>query len=145
MKWMCSRCGKESENKRGWTFLAKAGTLCEDCSADLEEFLNGAPIIKWNPVKVRPITEKEREELREHGYRDDQIEEVTCLDGFIPEDSQEILISWKSSGGERYVEKDEAVSDGLDSWLKSGYDWKGVEAWAAMPEPYENKEGSGEE
>lgn len=127
----CVRCGKPFES-----IPLRLIDLCDDCASDLEEFLSGAPIIKWNPVKVRPLTEEEKEELRDYGYRDYHIEEVTCLDGFVPEDGQEILISLKGSSGKRYVEGDTAICEWTDSWLDSGRDWKEVEAWAEYPEPY---------
>lgn len=126
----CKRCGKS---------VPLIADLCEDCGADLEEFMQGAPILKWNPVKVRELTREERLELIDRGYTPElAMGEHTMLDGFIPDDGQEILITVKGSHGKSWVEYDTACSDDGDSWLDSGRDWEDVTAWA-VPEPYKGE------
>ena len=104
--------------------------------------MQGAAVLKWNPVKVRELTDEERAKLIDEGYDPEEIEEVTMLDGFTPEDGQEILTRYRVSiSGRLYVEHDEAVKDGDDNWLDSGRGWENVTAWAAMPEPYKERSG----
>lgn len=148
---ICDRCGAPLPPAERAGFKPQDGQirvngaeLCGECAAEFEEFMQGAAVLKWNPVKVREITDEERAELIDEGYSPEEIEEVTMLDGFTPEDGQEILTTYKASiSGRLYVEHDEAVKDGDDNWLDSGRGWENVTAWAAWPEPY--KERSGQE
>lgn len=148
MEEKCERCGAplppmEARNRFG-RIRVNGAKLCGECAADFEEFMQGAPVIKWNPIKVREITDEDRAELIDMGYTQEQVEELTMLEGFTPEDGQEILITCKASTGRLYVEYDEAVRDGDDSWLDSGRDWEDVTAWAAKPEPYQGEGGAEE-
>lgn len=135
---ICDRCGKRvGEGQRTLNGIE----ICGECAADFEEFMQGAAVLKWNPIKVKEITDEERDEMIENGYTPEQLEELTMLDGFTPEDGQEILITCKARSGRLFVEYDEAVSDGDgDCWLDSGRDWEDVTAWAAKPKPYEERE-----
>lgn len=140
MNKRCIRCGKDET----FRIIDEQYRLCADCYQDFVEFLQGAPVLKWNPVKVRKMTDEERAELIDGGYDPEDIEEVTMIEGFTPEDGQEILITYKGSiSGRLYVEHDEAVSDGEDNWLDSGRGWENVTAWAAMPEAYKPEEDGG--
>lgn len=147
---ICDRCGAplppiaRGEEPQDGRIRVNGAELCGECAAEFEEFMQGAAVLKWNPVKVREITDEERDELIDEGYDPGEIDEVTMLDGFAPEDGQEILITYKARlSGRLYVEHDEAVVDSAgtlnDSWLDSGRDWEDVTAWAAMPEPYKAK------
>lgn len=145
---ICDRCGTQlppimrGEEPQDGRIRVNGAELCGECAAELEEFMQGAAVLKWNPVKVREITEEERANLIDEGYSPEEVEEVTMLDCFTPEDGQEILITYKSRiSGRLYVEHDEAVKDEHDSWLDSGRDWEDVTAWAAMPEPYKERSG----
>lgn len=146
---ICDRCGAplptiaRGEDPQDGRIRVNGAELCGECAAEFEEFMQGAAVLKWNPVKVREITDEERDELIENGYRAEEAEEFTMLDGFTPEDGEEILITVKGVSGKSRVEHDEAVTDSVgslnDSWLDSGRDWEDVTAWAAMPEPYKAK------
>lgn len=143
---ICDRCGTQlppitrGEEPQDGRKKVNGKELCGDCAAEFEEFMQGAAVLKWNPVKVRKLTDEERGELIDEGYGPEEIDEVTKLDGFTPEDGQEILTTYKARiSGRLYVEHDEAVSDGDDNWLDSGRSWEDVTAWAAMPEPYKAK------
>lgn len=150
IKKICDRCGAElpllarGEISQDGRTKVKGMELCGDCAAEFEEFMQGSPVLKWNPVKVRKLTDEERWGLIDEGYDPEEIEEVTMLDGFTPEDGQEILITYKASiSGRLYVDYDEAISDGEDNWLDSGRGWENVTAWAAMPEAYKPEEDGG--
>lgn len=146
---ICDRCGAplppiaRGEDPQDGRIRVNGAELCGECAAEFEEFMQGAAVLKWNPVKVREITDEERAELIDEGYNPEEIEEVTMLDGFTPEDGQEILTTVKGTGGKSRVEHDEAVVDRVgslnDNWLDSGRDWEDVTAWADMPEPYKAK------
>lgn len=146
---ICDRCGAPLPPAERAGFKPQDGRirvngaeLCGECAAEFEEFMNGGAVLKWNPVKVRKLTDEEQAKLIDEGYDPEEIEEVTMLDGFTPEDGQEILITYKARiSGRLYVEHDEAVKDGDDNWLDSGRGWEDVTAWAAMPEPYKERSG----
>ena len=151
---ICDRCGAplppiaRGEEAQDGRIKVNGAELCGECAAEFEEFMQGAAVLKWNPIKVREITDEERAELIDEGYTPEQVEELTMLEGFTPEDGEEILISVRGSRGKDHVEHDEAVTDSVgslnDTWLDSGRDWEDVTAWAAMPEPYQ-EEGGAEE
>lgn len=148
---ICDRCGAplppiaRGEDPQDGRIRVNGAELCGECAAEFEEFMQGAAVLKWNPIKVREMTDEERGELIENGYSAEQISELTMLDGFTPENGEEILISVRGSRGKDHVEHDEAVTDCVgslnDSWLDSGRDWEDVTAWAAMPEPYKERSG----
>lgn len=145
---ICDRCRAplptiaRGEDPQDGRIRVNGAELCGECAAEFEEFMQGAAVLKWNPVKVRKLTDEERAKLIDEGYDPEEIEEVTMLDGFTPEDGQEILTTYKASiSGRLYVEHDEAVKDGDDNWLDSGRGWENVTAWAAMPEPYKERSG----
>lgn len=149
---ICDRCGAQlpplarGEFPQDGRIRVNGAELCGECAAKFEEFMQGAPVLKWNPVKVRELTDEERKELIDEGYNPEQVEEVTMLDGFTPEDGQEILITYKTRfSGRLYVEHDEAVKDDHDCWLDSGRDWEDVTGWASMPEPFIPDEEEAEE
>ena len=89
----CERCGKNITHKPH-TIAEDVLGICSECAGDLDEFMNGAPILKWNPVKVRPITEEEKAEQIELGADPDALD--GWIEGLTPEEGQEVLISFKN-------------------------------------------------
>lgn len=136
----CRRCRKEIwiewGTRSSMTRAAAVLGICKDCAEELRAWMNGGAVLEWHPVKVRELTDEDREELTELGYRPDQIEEVTYLDGILPEDGQEILITCKGYNGRPVVCNDTATVDGRDYWLDSGRDWEDVTGWARWPDPF---------
>jgi len=91
---------------------------------------------KWIPLKTRPMTEEETEHYFE--YTDMRIDDTyTILDCPLPDDGQEVLISW---GGMVCV--DAFVRDN-DGCYFEGVDIDDVDAWMPLPEPYEQQEMEG--
>lgn len=88
---------------------------------------------EWTPLKTRPMTDEEREHYREWS----DIEGAMIFDCQLPEDGQEVLISY---GG--YVCVDTFCKD--DGCYFEGVDIDDVEAWMPLPEPYKAEKG-GEE
>lgn len=136
MNRKCIRCGKDIP--KGFIIFTPY-ELCQDCVNDLDEFLQGAPVLKWNPIKFRDMTEEERAELEDIGI---DTTARTITESTMPEDGQEVLVTLKD--GRMY--HDTAYNDNLGYYLDSGIDWEDdVIAWAA-PEPYKpEKEGGSED
>ena len=80
---------------------------------------------KWIPMTARPMTEEEREHYREWS----DVDEAMIFDCELPEDGQEVLVSY---GG--YVCVDTFCKD--DGCYFEGVDIDDVDAWMPLPEPY---------
>lgn len=135
MERKCVRCGRDLH---GFICFAPV-ELCPECLGDFTEFLMGAPIIKWNPIKTKEMTP---EDLAAIGFPN-ATESATLIDGFEPEDGQHILISGHFSDGDAVVST-VAIRDDMSGWFTSlGLGWEDVTAWAAIPEPYKPEEDGG--
>lgn len=94
----------------------------------------------WIPITYRLMTEEEeKERCAKLGVEDGSLEDwekriFTCQ---LPDDGQEILISWC-----RYVKEDTCVWDEYGCGLEDNGDWDGVDAWMPKPEPYDPEGGS---
>lgn len=85
---------------------------------------------QWIPFKLRPLTEEEREEHPEWDC---------ILDCKLPDDGQEILVTYDING-RRGVWYDEFCSDD-GSYLDSGKEiGEEVIAWMPLPEPWRGEE-----
>ena len=80
---------------------------------------------KWIPLTKRPMTDEEREYYREWS----DINGAMIFDCPLPEDGQEVLVSY---GG--YVMVDTFCKD--DGCYFEGVDIDDVQAWMPLPEPY---------
>ena len=89
---------------------------------------------EWIPVKYRPMTAEERKRFEEeytYGYELED-DEAIMFDCKMPEDGQEILVSYRYG----YVDKDICQYDGEFYGLEGNGDWEGITAWMPLPEPY---------
>ena len=134
-KRACPRCGAERTD-----YLRYFGLdLCESCQMDFEEFMMGAPVIKWNPIKTKEMTP---EDLAAIGFPNEE-GSATLIDGLEPEDGQTVLISGHFSDGDAVVST-VAYRDNPVGWVTSlGLGWEDITAWAAIPEPYKPEEDGG--
>ena len=90
--------------------------------------------LTWNPVKTRPMDSEEREYWSDHfGYPLDD-EDACIFDCKMPEDGQEILVSFST-----FVSMDKCEIDDGCYGLEENGDWDGITAWMPIPKPY--KEG----
>lgn len=91
----------------------------------------------WIPVKTRPLTD---EELRFYydQYGNDNIPEY-MLDCPLPEDGQEILITFQMKDGKRCVANDICACDEWGYYLENYNDFGCVIAWMPLPEPYKQE------
>lgn len=95
------------------------------------ENLPSADVQKWIQIKTRPMDDEERDYYEEHyGFRpyDDEV----MFDCMMPDDGQEILVSFKSG----FVSTDICDSDGGFIGLEGNGDWDGITAWMPFPKAY---------
>lgn len=84
---------------------------------------------RWIPLTTRPMTEEETEHYFE--YMDMRIDDTyTILDCPLPDDGQEVLVSWGGNVG-----NDVFVRDNEGCYFE-GVDIDDVDAWMPLPEPY---------
>lgn len=94
------------------------------------------PEPRWIPVKTRPMTEEERQEWSEALDYDIEYEDAVIFDCKMPEDGQEILVSYR-----KWINMDKCEIDDGVYGLEGMGDWGDVIAWMPLPEPYrEEKE-----
>ena len=104
-----------------------------DTAVRLIEVLPSAQ--QWIPVKYRPMDEEEREYWSEQFGYDIEYEDAVMFDCRMPDDGQEILVSYR--GG--WVSTDICEVDGGLYGLEGNGDWDGVTAWMPLPEPYKEE------
>ena len=80
----------------------------------------------WIPITTRPLTDEEKEL-----FADNEIDFTTMLNCPLPEDGDEVLISY---GGTVMV--DIFVKDGDGCYFEQA-DIDDVDAWMPLPKPYE--------
>lgn len=84
---------------------------------------------RWIPLTKRPMTDEEIEHYFE--YTDMRIDDTyTILDCSLPDDGQEVLISWGGNVG-----NDVFIQDNEGCYFE-GVDIDEVDAWMPLPEPY---------
>ena len=81
----------------------------------------------WTPFQVRELTDEEREKHPDWGW---------ILDGDVPEDGQEILVSRGN-----WVTTDTFLDDG-ECYLDGGWEIEEGMAWMPLPSPYQPEEES---
>ncbi|MBR3280127.1 MAG: hypothetical protein IKG01_14680 [Lachnospiraceae bacterium] len=89
------------------------------------------PEQKWIPVKFRPMDSEEREYWEEQFGEELADEDAVMFDCSMPEDGQEILVSYR-----KWISMDKCEIDGGCYGLEGNGDWDGVIAWQPLPEPY---------
>ena len=98
---------------------------------DVIKNLPSAEQERWIPVKYRPMDEEERAYWSEHLGYDIECEDARLFDCKMPDDGQEILVSFR-----KFVSKDKCEVDCGCYGLEGNGDWDGVTAWMPLPEPY---------
>lgn len=92
-----------------------------------------SPQPRWIPLTKRPMTDEEIEHYFE--YTDMRIDDTyTILDCPLPDDGQEVLISWGGNVG-----NDVFIQDNEGCYFE-GVDIDEVDAWMPLPEPYREVE-----
>ena len=93
---------------------------------DLVEFLSRLP--KWIPIKTRPMTEEEKEEIgHEYAY---------IYDCPLPDDGQDVLVT-DCCGN---VEVDTFCRDYEGFYFECNCDDGEVTAWMPLPKPYKESD-----
>lgn len=87
---------------------------------------------KWIPIKIRPLTEKEKEEYADLGYSEDSISFM--YDCPLPEDGKEVLITTRYDD----VRTDTFYRD-EGCYFETYCDDDDVKAWMPLPQPYKGE------
>ena len=98
----------------------------------LDELPSVRPEPKWIPVKFRPMDSEEREYWEEQFGGELADEDAVMFDCPMPEDGQEILVSYR-----KWIGMDKCEIDCGCYGLEGNGDWDGVIAWMPLPKPYE--------
>ena len=94
---------------------------------DAADALEKLQKFQWIPVKVRPTTEEDGFDMKQY---------PSFLDFPMPDEGQEILVSFGD-----VVDKDTNMTDdGVSYYLDGWGDWEYVDAWMPLPEPYKGVE-----
>lgn len=90
---------------------------------------------QWIPIKTRPMDEEEREYWEDHFGYELADEDAVLFDCKMPDDGQEILVSYR-----KWISMDKCEVDDGCYGLEGNGDWDGVIAWMPVPEPYKGVE-----
>lgn len=96
-----------------------------------QETISEKKVGDWIPVKMRPMNEKERAEWSEKLGYDIEYEDAVIFDCPMPEDGQEILVSYR-----KWMSMDKCEIDDGCYGLEGNGDWEDVIAWMPLPEPW---------
>lgn len=107
--------------------------------SELEDIIERMPTVdaipQWIPVKFRPMDSEEREYWEEQFGEKLADEDAVMFDCPMPEDGQEILVSYR-----KWICMDKCEIDGGCYGLEGNGDWEDIIAWMQLPTPYERKE-----
>lgn len=94
--------------------------------------------IEWHPLVTRPLTD---EELRYYydTFGSENIPDY-MITGPMPEDGEEILVTYQTKNGEPRVTTDTCACDEWGYYLEKFEDFDAVIAWASLPEAYRPEE-----
>lgn len=97
----------------------------------LKRLPSAQPEPKWIPVKMRPMDSEEREYWEDQFGEKLEDEDAVMFDCQMPEDGQEILVSYR-----KWISMDKCEIDGGCYGLEGNGDWEDVIAWMPLPKPY---------
>ena len=103
----------------------------------LEKMPSAQPEPQWIPVKFRPMDSEEREYWEDYFGYELPDEDAVLFDCQMPDDGQEILVSYR-----KWIGMDKCEIDCGCYGLEGNGDWEDVIAWMPAPFPYEGKEKS---
>lgn len=101
----------------------------------LKEVPSVQPEQHWIPVKYRKMDEEERQYWSEQLGYDVEYEDAIMFDCKMPDDGQEILVSYR-----KWISMDKCEIDCGCYGLEENGDWDGVTAWMSLPEPWRGEE-----
>ena len=94
---------------------------------------------QWIPVTTRPMDEEERKQFSEVLGFDVEYADPVIFECEMPDDGQEILVSYNG-----YIGMDKCeVDDDCYYGLEGNGDWYGVTAWMPLPKPYQEGADNG--
>lgn len=95
------------------------------------------PVMKWIPIKTRPMDEEERAEWSERLGYDIEGEDALIYVSQPPDDGQEVLIC--SRYGTVRIDRFENDPD-YGCFFEEKGDMDGIVAWMPLPEPWRGEE-----
>lgn len=112
-------------------YRAHDNDLLELIAYEFEELPSAQPGLPWIPVKTRPMDSEEREYWEDMLGEKFEDEDAVMFDCPMPDDGQEILVSYR-----KWINMDKCEIDGGCYGLEGNGDWEDVIAWMPSPEPY---------
>ena len=111
--------------------IANMMGVCDNWLERIGSLPSAQPEHRWIPVKYRPMDAEERAYWQDHFGYELSDEDAVMFDCKMPDDGQEILVSYC-----KWVCIDKCEIDGGCYGLEGNGDWDGVVAWMPLPEPY---------
>ena len=93
---------------------------------------------QWIPIKMRPMDAEVREYWEDHFGYELADKDAVLFDCQMPDDGQEILVSYR-----KWIGMDKCEIDGGCYGLEGNGDWEDVIAWMPAPEPYKEEKENG--
>lgn len=103
----------------------------ETCIKLVDEIEDLPSAQQWIPIKMRPMDTEEREYWENHFDYELTDEDAVLFDCKMPDDGQEILVSYR-----KWIGMDKCEIYCGCYGLEGNGDWDGVVAWMPLPEPY---------
>ena len=118
--------GTEQEAIEAWNRRVEYG-----CLKKIKELPSVQPEQRWIPVKYRPMDSEEREYWEDQFGEKLEDEDAVMFDCPMPEDGQEILVTYQ-----KWIFIDKCEIDGGLYGLEGFGDWEDVIAWMPLPKIY---------
>ena len=109
-------------------------TYIEQIMDIIKSLPSAQPEQRWIPVKMRPMDSEESEYWEDQFGEKLEDEDAVMFDCPMPEDGQEILVSYR-----KWIGMDKCEIDGGCYGLEGNGDWEDVIAWLPLPEPYKGE------
>ena len=122
-------------NKIKW--LIDYGMKYTDSRLAIIEWLeenSAQPEPQWIPVKMRPMDSEERKYWEDQFGEELADEDAVMFDCPMPEDGQEILVSYR-----KWISMDKCEIDGGCYGCEGNGDWRDIIAWMPLPECYKGE------
>ena len=108
--------------------------IIDNDAQTIAQLPSAQPEQRWIPVRMRPMDSEEREYWEEQFGEELADEDAVMFDCPMPEDGQEILVSYR-----KWISMDKCEIDGGCYGLEGNGDWEDVVAWMPLPEPYKEE------
>ena len=100
----------------------------------IQNLSSAQPEPQWIPVKMRPMDSEERKYWEDQFGEELADEDAVMFDCPMPEDGQEILVSYR-----KWISMDKCEIDGGCYGCEGNGDWRDIIAWMPLPECYKGE------